>query len=82
MADAFRIIPPQVRAEGKDVPPEQIQSALNSLAQQMTVVLNEIGNGGSPQFAAIMLAWFNSLQTTLPAEAGVLWNNGGTLAQS
>lgn len=29
-----------------------------------------------------MLIWFNSLPTTEPATAGVLWNNGGTLAQS
>ena len=33
-------------------------------------------------FGAAMLAWFNSLPTTLPLSAGVLWNNGGTLAQS
>jgi hypothetical protein len=33
-------------------------------------------------FGAAMLAWFNSLPTTLPANSGVLWNNGGTLAQS
>lgn len=82
MADAFRIIPPQVRAEGKDVPPEQIQGALISLANQMTVALNELANGSGPEFNAAMLAWFNSLPTTLPAQPGVLWNNGGTLAQS
>lgn len=33
-------------------------------------------------FGASMLVWFNSLPTTLPGSAGVLWNNGGTLAQS
>jgi hypothetical protein len=82
MADAFRIIPPQIRAEGKDVPPEQIAGAFINLTNQLNVVLNEIGNGAGPQFAAIMLAWFNSLPTSLPATAGVLWNNGGTLAQS
>jgi hypothetical protein len=32
--------------------------------------------------SAFMLTWFNSLPTSLPATAGVLWNNGGTLAQS
>jgi len=32
--------------------------------------------------AAAMLVWFNSLPTTLPGTAGVLWNNNGTLAQS
>lgn len=82
MADAYRIIPPQIRAEGKDVPPEQIAGAFISLANQLNVVLNEIGTGTSPQFAAAMLAWFDSLPTTLPATAGVLWNNGGTLSQS
>ncbi|KUY70816.1 hypothetical protein [Burkholderia sp. RF4-BP95] len=82
MSDAFFITPYQVKAEGKDVPPNEIQSAINSLANQMTFALNVLGNGASPQFSAAMLAWFNSLPTTLPATPGVLWNNGGTLAQS
>ncbi|WP_175692951.1 hypothetical protein [Burkholderia ambifaria] len=82
MSDAFHITPYQVKAEGKDVPPNEIQTAINSLANQMTTALNVLGNGASPQFAAAMLAWFNSLPTTLPATSGVLWNNGGTLAQS
>lgn len=82
MSDAFHITPYQVRAEGKDVPPNEIQTAINLLANQMTTALNVLGNGASPQFAAAMLAWFNSLPTTLPATSGVLWNNGGTLAQS
>jgi hypothetical protein len=82
MSDAFRIVPPMIRAEGKDAPPETIQAAVNSLAQQTTVALNELATGGGAPFAAAMLAWFNSLPTTLPATSGVLWNNGGTLAQS
>jgi hypothetical protein len=82
MADPFLIVPPFVRAEGKDVPPEEVQKGLNSLAQQTTVALNSFASGISPQFAAAMLAWFNALPTSLPAQAGVLWNNGGTLAQS
>ncbi|PRF97453.1 hypothetical protein C6Q14_28340 [Burkholderia ambifaria] len=82
MSDAFHITPYQVKAEGKDVPPNEIQSAINSLAFQTTAALNLLDNGASPQFAAAMLAWFNSLPTTLPATSGVLWNNGGTLAQS
>ncbi|MDN8066199.1 hypothetical protein [Burkholderia vietnamiensis] len=82
MSDAFHITPYQVKAEGKDVPPNEIQTAINSLANQMTFALNVLGNGASPQFAAAMLTWFNSLPTTLPATSGVLWNNGGTLAQS
>lgn len=40
MSDAFTIIAPVVRAEGKDVPPEEIQRALNSIVQQMNVALN------------------------------------------
>jgi len=30
----------------------------------------------------VMTTWFNALPTSLPATSGVLWNNGGTLAQS
>lgn len=82
MADAFRIIPPSVTAAGTDVPPEVIAAGFMSLANQMTNALNELATGSGPQFGAAMLAWFNSLPTTLPATAGVLWNNGGTLAQS
>jgi hypothetical protein len=37
---------------------------------------------GTANFAAAFLAYFNSLPTTLPGTAGVMWNNGGTLAQS
>ncbi|WP_157654002.1 hypothetical protein [Burkholderia ubonensis] len=44
MADAFRIIPPQVRAEGKDVPPEQIQTGFNAIANQVTVALNNVAS--------------------------------------
>lgn len=33
-------------------------------------------------FGSLYLAWFNSLPTTLPASAGVLWNNGGVLSKS
>jgi hypothetical protein len=36
----------------------------------------------STPFAAAMTAWFNSLPTTFPSSSGILWNNGGTLAQS
>ena len=35
-----------------------------------------------PQFGQAFLTWFNALPTTLPATAGVPWNNGGTLAVS
>ncbi|WP_105132347.1 hypothetical protein [Burkholderia sp. BE12] len=82
MADAFFISPYQVKAEGKDVPPNEIQTAINQLASQMTTALNVLGNGASPQFAAAMLAWFNSLPTNMTGlPVGALWNDGGTLAQ-
>ncbi|MEF9444392.1 hypothetical protein OWS73_21450 [Burkholderia sp. 1B3(2022)] len=82
MSDAFRITPYQVKAEGKDVPPNEIQAAINSLANQMTTALNQLGNGAGPQFAAAMLAWFNSLPTNMTGlPVGALWNDGGTLAQ-
>lgn len=37
---------------------------------------------GGTNFSIAMLAWFNALPTTLPAQAGILWNNGGTIAKS
>lgn len=84
MSDEFFIAPYQVRAAGTDVPPEEVQRAINSLAQQTTADLNTLASQPIPPpvFSAAMLAWFNSLPTTLPAMAGVLWNDGGTLAQS
>lgn len=82
MSDAYRIVPPQVLAAGTDVPPEQINGGFISLANQLNPILNGLGNGSSAVFAAIMLTWFKSLPTTLPAQSGVLWNNGGTLALS
>lgn len=48
-------------------------------------VLAGTGASNPPSYqtwASQMLTWFNSLPTTLPGTAGVLWNNGGTLAQS
>lgn len=35
-----------------------------------------------PQFGINMLAWFLTLETSLPSEPGVLWNNGGILSLS
>lgn len=49
MSDEFRIIPYQVRSAGTDVPPEEVQAAINSLAQQVTVDLNILaGQAQSP----------------------------------
>ena len=42
MADTFRIIPYVVRSAGTDVPPEEVQAGINSLAQQTTLALNQI----------------------------------------
>ena len=44
MADLFVITPPVVRAEGKDVPPEQIQAGFNSLARQTQIGLNSVAS--------------------------------------
>ncbi|EMN5130224.1 hypothetical protein RVV79_003340 [Burkholderia contaminans] len=79
MSDAFRITPYQVKPEGKDVPPNEIQAAINSLANQMTTALNQIGNGSGPIFGSIMLAWFQSLPTS-PGSSGTFWNDGNTIA--
>jgi hypothetical protein len=37
-----------VRAAGTDVPPEEVQAAINSLAQQVTVALNDLDTGAAP----------------------------------
>jgi len=84
MSDEFHVYPYQVRAAGTDVPPEEVQRAINMLAQDITVDLNTLASQPIPPtlFAAAFLAYFNALPTSLPGTAGVIWNNGGTLAQS
>ncbi len=44
MSDTFRIIPYVVRSAGTDVPPEEVQAAINSLAQQTTIALNSVAS--------------------------------------
>lgn len=44
MADTFRIVPYVVRSAGTDVPPEEVQAAINSLAQQTTIALNSVAS--------------------------------------
>lgn len=44
MSDQFRIIPYVVRSAGTDVPPEEVQAGLNSLAQQTTIALNSVAS--------------------------------------
>ena len=39
-------------------------------------------SGGGANFGPAIAAWFATLPTSLPAQSGVFWNNGGTLAQS
>ncbi|WP_080752262.1 hypothetical protein [Burkholderia gladioli] len=45
-------------------------------------VNSSISGMSSSTFGSLYLTWFNSLPTTLPASAGVLWNNGGVLSKS
>jgi len=44
MADQFQIIPYKVRSAGTDVPPEEIQTAINSLASQTQIALNSVAS--------------------------------------
>ena len=46
MADQFLITPYKVRSAGTDVPPEEVQAGINSLAQQTTLALNTIVAAG------------------------------------
>lgn len=46
MADEFNIVPYVVRSAGTDVPPEEVQAGINSLARQTTVALNSLAGGG------------------------------------
>jgi hypothetical protein len=48
VADEFFITPYRVRSAGTDVPPEEVQAAINSLAQQVTVDLNLLASGTLP----------------------------------
>jgi hypothetical protein len=48
MSDEFLIVPYRVRAAGTDVPPEEVQAAINSLAQQVTIALNDLDTGAAP----------------------------------
>ncbi len=84
MSDEFLIVAPIVRSEGVGVPVNEIQRAINSICQQTTADLNVLASQPIPPavFAAAFLTYFNALPKTLPGTVGVIWNNGGTLAQS
>ena len=49
-------------------------------------IYDESGDGPEPippeEFGQLMLVWFQSIPTALPAGSGIFWNNGGTLALS
>lgn len=62
---------------------DSLRAGGTKLNANFTELYTQLTVGGAPgQFNALMLAWFNSLPTALPGTAGVLWNNGGTLAKS
>lgn len=84
MSDEFLIVAPIVHSEGVGVPVNEVQRAINSICQQTTADLNVLASQPilPSLFAAAFLAYFNALPTALPGTAGVIWNNGGTLAQS
>ena len=75
---SFFIVPPY--SESSDHSNELLNLNLLILDEELARV-EAVGFTPSV-FAALMLTWFNALPTTLPATAGVLWNNGGTVAQS
>ena len=63
---------------------EQIESVQSGVSVRLTTsqIASYTNIILTNNFSALMLSWFNALPTTLPGSPGVLWNNGGTLAQS
>jgi hypothetical protein len=74
-------LPAALTLQGTEV--VAVDQLQNGILVTVKVPLNTVIEQIVPSaFGIAMLAWFNSLPKTLPATAGVLWNNGGTLAQS
>src|SRR6185312_5589641 len=48
MSDEFQIFPYVVRTAGTDVPPEEVQAAINSLARQTQLALNTLNGQSEP----------------------------------
>ena len=63
---------------------EQIESVQSGVSVRLTTaqIASYTNIILTNNFSVLMLSWFNALPTTLPGSPGVLWNNGGTLAQS
>lgn len=74
-------LPAAISLTGSEsIPADQNQSGT---LVTVRIPLNQIYTQIPPaNFGVAMLAWFNQLPTSLPAQPGVLWNDGGTLSQS
>lgn len=70
----------QTLSGAETIPADQSQSGtLVTVRIPVSQLISQIPAG---LFGLAFSVWFNSLPTSLPAQSGVFWNNGGTLAQS